>query len=483
MKMRFKRVILLMSLVCSVGMSSTANAGLQDALDGMFMSNSTTPDSFTNQSRGGLVGGGASVRMPIRNINLISFDPPRLSAGCGGIDLFGGAFSFINADQLVALFRQIAANAVGVAFKAAIDAINPALGKLMQDFQNKIAALNSMMKNTCALATTIMDKTGVSGAIRSFVDENVSSETGSKSGMLTDMFSGIDSFLSNANTVTRNVQKSGKEPELGNLTWMALNTTQAGQMLGNPQTGETDANGANEIVMSLIGTVVNGPENSSDTTASDGSVAVDNGRYWAPTIRLLDLKDGNMSGNKPMYALRCADGYDLNKCMKISKQNLSFGGVSGYVNLMLFGDAAGRSISTDSIVGKLVSCSGNACDFTSAQKTFIGNISAPVLGLMKKVQSMPGAAAQMAVLTAPIVTDELTLKYAESALVAAQAAFSGTTYTKDEKISSAERDLLNEVIQLRTSSSADFEKLNAAIAYSKAISENNPAVFVKPPIK
>jgi conjugative transfer pilus assembly protein TraH len=102
---------------------------------------------------------------------------------------------------------------------------------------------------------------------------------------------------------------------------------------------------------------------------------------------------------------------------------------------------------------------------------------------MKKVQSMPGAAAQMAVLTAPIVTDELTLKYAESALVAAQAAFSGTTYTKDEKISSAERDLLNEVIQLRTSSSADFEKLNAAIAYSKAISENNPAVFVKPPIK
>ena len=39
----------------------------------MFMSNSTTPSSFTNQSRGGLVGGGASVRMPIRNINLIAF--------------------------------------------------------------------------------------------------------------------------------------------------------------------------------------------------------------------------------------------------------------------------------------------------------------------------------------------------------------------------------------------------------------------------
>ena len=79
----------------------------------MFMSNATPPQAYSSQSRGGFVGGGISVRAPISNINLVAFDPPRLAAGCGGIDMYGGSFTFINSSQLAALFRQIAANAAG----------------------------------------------------------------------------------------------------------------------------------------------------------------------------------------------------------------------------------------------------------------------------------------------------------------------------------------------------------------------------------
>src|SRR5690606_5702098 len=122
-----------------------AHAGLQDALDGMFVSNATSPGTFETQTRGGFVGGGLAMRTPVRAINLVSFDPPRLNAGCGGIDLFGGSFSFINADQIVALFRQIASNAVGLAFKAAINAINPSLGQLMDKFQSMVQAMNDQM--------------------------------------------------------------------------------------------------------------------------------------------------------------------------------------------------------------------------------------------------------------------------------------------------------------------------------------------------
>ncbi|WP_432263219.1 conjugal transfer protein TraH [Cupriavidus sp. TMH.W2] len=483
MSKKIKRFVFLLTLVCTVGLSSTANAGLQDALDGMFMSNITTPSGFTSQSRGGLVGGGTSVRMPIRNINLIAFDPPRISAGCGGIDLFGGAFSFINADQLVALFRQIAANAVGVAFKAAIDAINPALGKLMQDFQNKIAALNSMMKNTCSLATTIMDKTGASDAIRSFASQKIAPEVESATGAISDFFSGIDSFLSQPNQGPRDASRSGKAPELGNLTWKALKSSKAGEMLGDPSSSESNPDGANEIVMSLVGAVVVGPETDSDQTNSDGSVQVDNGRYWAPTLHLPDLRDGNMGGQKPVYVLRCQDGYDEGQCRQVSRSTLNFGGVRGYVNTMLFGDATGASTSADSIVGKLIFCSGNACNFTSQQKTFIGTISAPVLGMMKKVQAMPGAADSIARQMAPVVIDELTIKFAESALVAAQAAFGGTKYTADERVLKAQSDLLAEVIALRTTAAQQLPAINAAIAYTKAVNQDNPAVFVKPDIR
>ncbi|MEO3954360.1 conjugal transfer protein TraH [Chromobacterium piscinae] len=478
-----QRVIVVSLLASTIGLSSTASAGLQDALDGMFASNVTDPSSFTNQSRGGLVGGGASIRMPIRNINLVAFDPPRISAGCGGIDLFGGAFSFINADQLVALFRQIAANAVGVAFKAAIDAINPALGKLMQDFQNKIAALNSMMKNTCSLATTIMDKTGVSDAIRSFAMQETTPEVNTAQGIISDFFKGTDNFLSQPNQGARDAANTGKAPELGNLTWKALKASRAGEMLGDPTSTESNPNGANEIVMSLIGSVVVGPENNSDQQNADGSIQVDNGRYWAPTIHLPDLRDGNMKGKKPVYVLRCQDGYDEGQCRKIERLTLEFGGVHGYVNAMLFGSASGASTSVDSIVGKLVSCTGNACNFTTQQKTFIGSISAPVLGMMKKVQSMPGASDYIARKMAPVVVDELTIKFAESALVAAQAAFGGTKFTADNLILNAQRDLLKEVIQLRASVSQQMPAINDAISYTKAINQDNPAVFVKPEMR
>ena len=61
--MRFRK---LTSIVLIAAYSSTALAGLQDALDGMFMATATTPAAYASQTRGGFVGGGVGVRMPTR---------------------------------------------------------------------------------------------------------------------------------------------------------------------------------------------------------------------------------------------------------------------------------------------------------------------------------------------------------------------------------------------------------------------------------
>ncbi len=55
--------------------------------------------------------------------------PPSFSAGCGGIDLFGGSFSFINMNQFVDLMRAVASNAAGYAFQLAINAMCPDCGR------------------------------------------------------------------------------------------------------------------------------------------------------------------------------------------------------------------------------------------------------------------------------------------------------------------------------------------------------------------
>lgn len=334
MRNKLKQLVSLLLVATLTMVSVPASAGLADALDGMFMSNSTSGGAFTSQSRGGMVGGGAALRSPVRNINLVAFDPPRFSAGCGGIDMFAGSFSFINADALVALFRQIAANAVGVAFKAAIDAINPALGKLMQDFQNKLQALNQMMKNTCAVANSIVKSFTDPSARKEMVDQ-ASTAASAATGSFSDLFAGLSDLFSSPNSSSDKGTNDGSCEECGNPVWKALTDTSSGQYLGNPDTGEADSNLANEVVMSMIGAVVmTAPDSSSKN--SDGSEKPKVGQIYSPTLTLMNFKNGSSSNSTPLKILHCNNGYDRNKCTNINpNKTLSFDGTLGYTNKML----------------------------------------------------------------------------------------------------------------------------------------------------
>ena len=104
-----------------------AYADLQQEMDGMFgtMTNVTAPTAHLGQRRGVITGGSLVARNGITNTNLVSFVPPSFSAGCGGIDLFAGSFSFINFNQFVQLLRNVAGNASGYAFQLAVGAMCP----------------------------------------------------------------------------------------------------------------------------------------------------------------------------------------------------------------------------------------------------------------------------------------------------------------------------------------------------------------------
>ena len=91
-----------------------AHAGIMTDMTQLIMSNSSAPSTMSTMDRTGVFGGSFEMRAPITAINLVAFDPPRIDAGCGGIDLYGGSFSFINSQQLVQIFRAVAQNAVGL---------------------------------------------------------------------------------------------------------------------------------------------------------------------------------------------------------------------------------------------------------------------------------------------------------------------------------------------------------------------------------
>lgn len=455
---------------------------LQEALDSMWMSNTTAPSAFNSQTRGGFVGGGVALRSPVRTINLVTFDPPRLSAGCGGIDIFGGSFSFINADQLVALFRQVAANAVGVAFKAAIDAINPQLGKLMSEFQSKIQSLNEQMKNTCAIANSIV-KTVSDPDARKEVVNNASTAVSAASGTVTDLFKGFSNLLGNPNGDARQNTVADKCEACGNPVWRAIVDAKAGQHIGDPTITDSgqQAEYSNELIMSLIGTVIlNSTE--PDKATPSGTASVEAGQTWeVPLLNLAKLHEGSHPGRRHQR-YECQDGHQRHQCTVVKPVDLTFEGSVGFVNRMLFGNATAAEGATTagSIVGKLSGCSTNACSFTASQQAFINSTSVQILAILRQVQQAPSAVEHVARLLAPVIAEEYTLGLGKAAVRAASMAINGSKVLVPPNATKSIGDLNIEIAYFQQRVSDHLPKVLTAKEYARTIVENNPSIFVKP---
>ena len=121
------------------------------------MLNYTAPTAHLGQRRGVLTGGSVNARNRIMNESLWHFVPPSFNAGCGGIDLFAGSFSFISAEQFQTLLRAIAANAAGYAFEVALGAMCKECLETMETLQKKIQALNQGFANSCQLAKGLVN--------------------------------------------------------------------------------------------------------------------------------------------------------------------------------------------------------------------------------------------------------------------------------------------------------------------------------------
>lgn len=115
-------------------------------------SNYTSGSVMQGQSAGYMTGGSFFARVPTRNIQLISITLPSISAGCGGIDAYLGAFSFINSEQLQAMAKMIMSNAIGYAFDLALETTCPQCKMVMDKLQDMANKINNLNISTCQAA-------------------------------------------------------------------------------------------------------------------------------------------------------------------------------------------------------------------------------------------------------------------------------------------------------------------------------------------
>jgi len=397
-----RKAFLGLSLTCFI---SSANAGITSDLSSLFMSNTTPAGQMNTADRSGVFGGSFVARAPLKQINLIAFDPPRYNAGCGGVDLSMGSFSFVSSAQIVATFRAVAANASGLAFKAAIKLVSPSLDALITEFQTLLQTMNNLAKNSCAMAKMIVDKG--TKAIGDAVDGDGSIAATTK-GIFGDQNSGLVGYLASANSYLNNTGKNN--PTQGNQLLKALVASGTTNVLGligfpNPDSSTDDASDPNSInnrvIVSMLGYQIDGIPCSGaaqdGTAVSTTSDAKTTGRIQCNGPHTISLESfvlgggaGSYNPDHPLQLYKClnpsgsgdSSATDQQICTQMQITDFTYQGIRGWINSMLFGSYDDTNFTNSSILGQMNSTT--SAKFSPAQKQFISGAGQNIVGLLQK---------------------------------------------------------------------------------------------------
>lgn len=385
-------------LLVAAALPGVLQANLSGQMDVMFdtLINVTEPTAHLGQRRGVLDGGSVVTRARIMNESLIQVVPPSLSAGCGGIDLFAGSFSFINADQFQDLLRAIAANAAGYAFEVALQNMCKTCADTMNYLQKVVQALNQGLGNSCQLAKGLVN--AGADALNLAHKDKTSLET---------MTRGIQDAFESRSTVHGTGPAEALEASdpaaakklKGNLVWRALKT---GGVSGWFKNGD---DGLLEALMSVTGTVVIGElEQAPDGKGKSNTIIPK-----PPLVGIAEVLYGPRpeQGSKVrMY--RCIPGnQDADGCLNPVEKAQGEGGEDGEfkgmierVKQLMLGDAAKGQVG---ILEKLRFGSGTP---SAAEASFmqILPIGAQLGNLARQNHGM---AVQFAEAAAPIIATDL----------------------------------------------------------------------------
>jgi conjugative transfer pilus assembly protein TraH len=181
-------MIAVVNLVALPLSTTAAQASVAGAMDSYFddmgaAANVTGPTAFDGQRAGYYSLGNVWTRFPQRTTKLANLQLPSARAGCGGIDLFAGSFSFVNSAEIIALLKSVANNAVGFAFKLAIDTVCPECSKIMEEMRQAAQLMNNANINSCETAQALV---GGLWPKSDMADRSICESIGSSTGVFTD---------------------------------------------------------------------------------------------------------------------------------------------------------------------------------------------------------------------------------------------------------------------------------------------------------
>jgi conjugative transfer pilus assembly protein TraH len=206
---------------------------------------SNSNSAYAGQSTGYYTGGSIHVRAPVIQQKPFNMQPPKIKAGCGGIDMFTGSFSHINMDQFVAQLKAIGANSVGYAFQLALQTISPSINSVTNKIQEVADTINGFNINSCESAKILVPNPLEQNLT---LQESACAMMSLISGSSSDADAAKSYCKSNSNKSKENQKfDAAKKPTDINFVWQAMKNA-----------GYVDALGVDtaEAFMTMFGTII-----------------------------------------------------------------------------------------------------------------------------------------------------------------------------------------------------------------------------------
>lgn len=311
------------STALALAMPNPVMADLNGELENMLGVNVqvNSAGTISTARRGGFYGGSVYVRGKVMNVNVLNFTPPSFAAGCGGVDLFGGSFSMINAEQFIQLLRSIAQNAAGYAFHLALKNICEQCSTIISGLQRAVQEMNQFSGNSCQLAKGIvnsgiqaMELSDVKGMQGQTIQEGFNDA-------FEAFWGSLDSTISSLTATSSGGTSTYEDRYEVNVVWKAM---EEHSMSGWFSSGDKELM---EALMTLTGTVVlSGPVDDADGQPS---------RNVQPAIAGggMSLRD-IIYGNPSVRFLRCVDA---DKCLNMTTRTASVKGLEAVLEEDIIG--------------------------------------------------------------------------------------------------------------------------------------------------
>lgn len=218
--------------------------------------NVTGPTAYNSQAGGYLSGGSIYARFPQKNLQLYNLQMPRLSGGCGGIDIFTGSFSFVNSDQMIAMAKAVINSAEGYVFKLAIHALSGLIGDTLDDIEKKVEEMTAGHISSCKLAESAVNHAFDAMDLGSALG---CQEFASAQGYASDWSAAVEQCTTDRGRA--GVENAAQGATDANGQALAKNNTTlphnvTWQMLSNSPEFKSRDQQFREMLMSLVGTIV-----------------------------------------------------------------------------------------------------------------------------------------------------------------------------------------------------------------------------------